>query len=140
MYANQTDQALQLATQLINYHQQLNTFNFADNSAQGDMKMYGNILFGLYTPKLTEWERLINDFSNIQQPQCLLVCNVNDIYSPDLKDEEDWYGNITTVSPDYRYKNTIEDFENQGRYYIMRKYTQQTMNTPQAETSYDPND
>lgn len=135
MYANQTDQALQLATQLINYHQQLNTFNFADNSAQGDMKMYGNILFGLYTPKLTEWERLINDFSNIQQPQCLLVCNVNDIYSPDLKDEEDWYGNITTVSPDYRYKNTIEDFENQGRYYIMRKYTQQTMNTPQAETS-----
>ena len=62
MYANQTDQALQLATQLINYHQQLNTFNFADNSAQGDMKMYGNILFGLYTPKLTEWERLINDF------------------------------------------------------------------------------
>ena len=68
--------------------------------------MYGNILFGLYTPKLTEWERLINDFSNIQQPQCLLVCNVNDIYSPDLKDEEDWYGNITTVSPDYRYKNT----------------------------------
>ncbi|MFR6381077.1 MAG: hypothetical protein ACLUOS_01810 [Odoribacter splanchnicus] len=56
------------------------------------------------------------------------------IFIPDLKDEEDWYGNITTVSP-YRYKNTIEDFENQGRYYIMRKYTQQTMNTPQAETS-----
>lgn len=133
MYANKPNEALQLATQLINYHQQLGVFNFTDNSSKGDMKMYDNILFGLYTPKLTEWERLVNDFSDNNNPQCLLVSNLSDIYYPDLKDEEDWLGNITTVSADYRYKNTIEDYEDQGRYYIMRKYTQQTMNTPQAE-------
>lgn len=132
LYAGNTDAALSLATQLINYHQQVNVFNFADNSSKGNVKMYDNVLFALDAPKLAEWERLVNDFSDYDKPQCLLVNNVPDIYKPDLIDEEDWQGNITTVSADYRYKNTLEDYLQQGRYFVMRKFTQQTINTPQA--------
>ncbi|MEG0796151.1 MAG: RagB/SusD family nutrient uptake outer membrane protein [Odoribacter sp.] len=136
LYAGKSEDALAMASQLISYHQQVNAFGFADNASQGNLKMSDNVLFGLYAPKLPEWERLVNDFSNATSsvyPNTLLINKLQEIFAPDLVDEEDGYGNITTTSKDYRYANSVDDFEQQGRFYVLKKYREQTMNTPQAE-------
>lgn len=63
LYAQQPDKALAEANKIIDVQNKKNYFKYSSKSDllnDKKMKLYGDVLFTLYTPELTDWENNIN--------------------------------------------------------------------------------
>lgn len=136
MWCDKLDEALKYAQELIKYQDEHGVFDFKDQSTKGDIKLYNDVLFGLYAAKVTEWEKSVNDFSDPYNYYCLNILNIKQIFYPDLKEVEDYDTGIKVwTSSDHRYKNYVEDYKLYGSEFVLKKYREQTQNGYQAEVS-----
>lgn len=136
LYAGRNAEALKYATSLIRLQKEKNYFVFADQSALGDIKNYSDVIFGLFAPRLTDWDKQISSWTDPKRLTWLEIYNVSDLFYPDLYE---FYDGATGMyyqgCDDYRYKNFIHDYNYNGDEFPMRKYQEQTISGVKAEVS-----
>lgn len=131
LYGEQPDSAYQQAKIIIAYQDEKNVFSFANHISAGDRKFYSDVIAGLYAPKLTDWEKKVNDFTNPDNAHYLTLLNVRDIYDTDLSED----GDYILQSDDDRYNYWIEDYNLYGYNFIPIKYREETKTTQKSEVS-----
>ena len=134
MYAGKKAEALKYAENLIKYQKEKNCFVFKDQSVYGDLKNYSDVLFGLYAPKLPEWDKRINSWSNPEKLSWLEIYNVNVFFNPGLDMVYDKNGSHLE-SYDYRFKNSLYDYNYEGKEFALRKNQEQTTSGTKCEVA-----
>lgn len=131
LYNQQADSAYKQAKQIIDYQDEKQCFSFQNNVSSGDRKFYSDVISGLYAPKLPEWEKRMNDFTDENNVRYLSLLNVTSIFSPDLEENDDYI----LESDDDRYTYWIEDYKLYGNFFIPIKYREETKVTQKSEVS-----
>ena len=126
LYAGKNAEAYAEAKKIIDEENKTGYFKASTSSygfRNGNMKMYDNMIFGLYSPKeLVEWDQEINhssDGANEERYLCLDSEVAKELYG----DEKD---------SDWRFKYQLEE-KYYGYYYRTLKYYKQTESTTIGE-------
>lgn len=132
LYAEMPDEAYEEARQLIDAQQQKRFFPFQNVSNAG-RKLYGDVIAGLYAPKVYEWEAELNDFTaqSSYDWKYLEVFDVEKLYEGDLY-YDDYYEK--TTSRDYRFKEQLSDVDGYGNY-VSLKYRREYGTSATVEVS-----
>lgn len=132
LYAEMPDEAYEEARQLIDAQQQKRFFPFQNVSNAG-RKLYGDVIAGLYAPKVYEWEAELNNFTaqSSYDWQYLEVFDVEKLYEGDL-----YYDNYyeKTTSRDYRFKEQLSNVDGYGNY-VSLKYRREYGTSAKVEVS-----
>ena len=122
LYAGKNAEAYAEAKKIIDEESETGYFKASTSSSgfrNGNMKMYNDIIFGLYSPKeLVEWDQEINhgsDGSSVEHYLCLDSEVAKELYG----DEKD---------SDWRFKYQLEEMY-YGYYYRTLNYYKQTEST-----------
>lgn len=119
LYAEMPDEAYEKARQLIDAHEKKRFFSFEKYVSTAGRKLYGDVIAGLYAPKVYEWEAELNDFTapSSYNWQYLEVFDVEKLYEGDLY-YDDYYEK--TTSRDVRFKEQLSDIDGDGTYVSLK--------------------
>lgn len=128
LYAGKNAEAYTEAKKIIDEENQTGYFKASTNSSgfkKGNMKMYEDIIFGLYSPKeLVEWDQEINhgnDGASTENYLCLDSDVAKELYGDE-------------IGSDWRFKYQLEEKDN-GYYYRTLKYNKQTDTKTEGKTN-----
>ena len=128
LYAGKNAEAYAEAKKIIDEESKTGYFKASTNSTgfrNGNMKMYNDIIFGLYSPKeLVEWDQEINHATDGDSQESYL-CLDSDV-------AKDLYGD--EIDSDWRFNYQLEE-KYYGYYYRTLKYYKQTENKSEGKIS-----
>ena len=128
LYAGKNAEAYAEAKKIIDEESKTGYFKASTNSTgfrNGNMKMYNDIIFGLYSPKeLVEWDQEINHATDGDSQESYL-CLDSDV-------AKDLYGD--EIDSDWRFNYQLEE-KYYGYYYRTLKYYKQTENKDEGKIS-----
>lgn len=128
LYAGKNAEAYAEAKKIIDEESKTGYFKASTNSTgfrNGNMKMYNDIIFGLYSPKeLVEWDQEINHATDGDSQESYL-CLDGDV-------AKDLYGD--EIDSDWRFNYQLEE-KYYGYYYRTLKYYKQTENKSEGKIS-----
>ena len=125
LYAGMNKEAYTEAKKIIDSEQEKRYFKFTSSDyyiEQGNMKLYDDIIFGLYSPvELVEWDRNINHIDGDEYYLCIDSDVANELYGDELED-------------DWRFNYQLEEMY-YGYYYRPLKYSAQPTNKDEGIVS-----
>ena len=128
LYAGKNAEAYAEAKKIIDEENKTGYFEASTNSSgfrNGNMKMYNDIIFGLYSSKeLVDWDQEINHGSDGASEENYL-CLDGDVAKELYGDE---------INSDWRFKYQLEE-KYYGFYYRTLKYNKQTESTNEGKTN-----
>lgn len=126
LYAQKEGEALEQASEVINFAAKKGAFSIANRYSYGDRKCYSDVIFGLHVIDLLKYNSAVNIMDNESKAYYLCVSEIEknyfgeDLYKTKVEKEE------IVKSNDYRFTYWIEDMKNQHSNYRFRKYEAMT--------------
>ena len=126
LYAQKEDEALEQASEVIDFAAKKGAFAISDRFSSGDRKCYSDVIFGLHVIDLLKYNSAVNTMENEDKARYLCISEVERNYFGRDLYEEKVEGEEFMKSNDYRFTRWIEDMNNRHSNYRFRKYDAMT--------------
>ena len=107
LYAQRTDEAYKYAKEVIDFNEKTKAFAYDKyySVADGDRKLYADIIWGLESVYLTEYMDIYNDLSNPDSwyHTYFVIANLEDIFKGDIRNDVRVSQWMTDMGSEYRF-------------------------------------